>query len=81
VVIETRAQGRPAVEQRIAEALAQLCSDRDRLLALKAGAFARAEQYSYRRRVEAMVEQFYRPSPTKRVAGSAATPRGRPETP
>ncbi len=80
-VVETKAQSRPVVEQRIAEALAQLCSDRDRLLALKAGAFARAEQYSYRRRVEAMVEQFYRPSPIERVAGSAATPQGRPETP
>lgn len=74
VVVETRMQTRPAVEQRIAEALALLCRDRDRLLLLKAGAFARAGQYSYRRRVEAMVEQFYRPSPAG-VAAGAVMPR------
>lgn len=76
-VIETRAQRRAAVEQRIAEALAQLCFDNARLLSLKAGAFVRAGQLSYRQRVEAMVEQFYRPPPT---GMATATPEGHPET-
>lgn len=80
VVIATRAQSRAAVEQGIAEALAQLCRDKDRLLLLRAGAFSRAGQLSYRRRVEAIVEQFYRPLPAGMAAGPAVTPQGHPET-
>lgn len=62
VVVATTAKKRVAIEQDIADTLGQLCCDADRLSALRTGALNRADQYSYQRRVQDIIERFYRPS-------------------
>ena len=62
VVIASRARSQSAVEQDLADALAGISSDADRLAALRKGACLRAGQSSYQRHVRQRIERFYPPS-------------------
>ncbi|WP_177208458.1 glycosyltransferase family 4 protein [Tropicimonas isoalkanivorans] len=64
-VVSTGGRSVAEIHADLADAVARIVSDPQRLADLRAGALARAAQFSYAARIDEMVRCFYRPEPVR----------------